>query len=191
MRSEDYQPTPPAQAHTEHTENTSTLVFIRELQHPPERVWAALTDADQIAKWAPYRPDRNLTEAGDVAIRMLDGSTPEVYQSVVQEVVANEKLQYSWGDSVLCWELAASASGTTLTLRHTVENPDWITPSAAGWHMCLDIAELMMDGIEIGPIIGEAAMAYGWTKLVEHYGSVLGKSLEPAEAERIFEERKP
>ncbi|MDP6415344.1 MAG: hypothetical protein QGG54_10045, partial [Gammaproteobacteria bacterium] len=40
---------------------------------------------------------RNLTETGDVSINMIDGSTPEVYESEVKEVIPNEVLEYSWG----------------------------------------------------------------------------------------------
>ena len=174
MQIEDYKPTAPAPAHVEHSENTSTLVYVRKLRQPPERVWAALTDAEQLPKWAPYRPSRNLTETGAVSINMIDGSTPEVYESEVKEVIPNEVLEYSWRESLLRWELAASESGTTLTLRQTVENPEWIPPSAAGWHMCLDIAEMLMDGNEIGPIIGEVATTYGWSMLAEYYGKLLG-----------------
>jgi hypothetical protein len=83
----------------------------------------------------------------------------------------------------LRWELAASESGTTLTLRYTVENPEWITPSAAGWHMCLDMAEKLMDGAEIGPIIGEVAESYGWSMLAEYYGKRLGEKSDDDGAE--------
>jgi len=173
MRTEDYQPGPPATVHTERSENRVTLVFVREFRHSPEKVWAALTDANQVAKWAPFGPSRNLTELGDVSLKMNDGSVPEVYASTVKQIVPNQKLEYSWGESVLSWEIAPSATGTTLTLRHTVENPDWINAAAAGWHICLDIAELLLDGYAIGPIIGKAAMEHGWTQLLEHYTKAL------------------
>ncbi len=102
MQIEDYKPTAPAPAHVEHSENTSTLVYVRKLRQPAERVWAALTDAEQLPKWAPYRPSRNLTETGAVSINMIDGSTPEVYESEVKEVIPNEVLEYSWGGKACC-----------------------------------------------------------------------------------------
>jgi hypothetical protein len=35
-------------------ENKWTLVFIRNLRHPPEKVWAALIDPAHLVKWTPY-----------------------------------------------------------------------------------------------------------------------------------------
>ena len=175
MRLEDYKPSEPAEVSCKSEEGKSTLVFVREIHHSPEKVWSAMIEAEKIPKWAPYAPDRDLDVTGPVNLRMIDGSEPELYESEVYEVVPVKKLKYSWGDSgVLCWELEPCAIGTKLTLRHTVENPEWIVPSAAGWHMCLDFAEILLDGYTLGPIVGEAVMQYGWPQLAEHYGEILG-----------------
>ena len=40
------------------------LVVVRELRHPPEMVWQALTDPAQLSEWAPFDADRNLADAG-------------------------------------------------------------------------------------------------------------------------------
>ena len=37
-----------------------TLVLVRELSHPPEKVWKALTDPEHLREWAPFDSDRNL-----------------------------------------------------------------------------------------------------------------------------------
>ena len=79
----------------------------------------------------------------------------------------------------MLWVLEATAEGTRLTLYHTVENPSWITPSAAGWHICLDMADLLLQGHEIGPLVGDAVMDAGWPALAEHYGRVLNMPLDP------------
>ena len=33
------------------------LVFVRDLRHPLEKVWAALTEPDQLREWAPFAAD--------------------------------------------------------------------------------------------------------------------------------------
>lgn len=184
MRLEDYKPSEPAQVSCEKSDGKSTLIFIRQISHSPAKVWSALTEAEKLPKWNPFKPDRNLTEPGPVTLRMIDGSTPEIYESEVYEVVPQKRLKFSWGDSgILDWQLEPSAEGTRLTLRHTVDDPKWITPSAAGWHMCLDFAELLLDGNDIGPVLGEAAMELGWEKLAKHYGEVLGQDVEKFETD--------
>ena len=176
MKLDDYKPSPPAEVECTSESGRTTLVFIRQLRHPPEKVWQAMTQAAKIAKWAPYEPSRDLDALGAVTLRMTDGSTPELYESEVLEIEEGKLVVYSWGsENTLRWELEGEARGTRLTLRHTVDDERWITPSAAGWHMCLDIAELQMDGHSIGPILAEAAMDYGWEELAVHYGEVLNR----------------
>ena len=31
-----------------------TLIFVRDFRHPPEAVWAALTDPAELDRWAPF-----------------------------------------------------------------------------------------------------------------------------------------
>lgn len=187
MRLEDYQPSEPCEVECFSESGKSTLVFVRYFHHEVEKVWSAITEPEKISHWAPFEPDRKLDSLGPVRLRMIDGSSPEYYDSEVLRAVENKTLEYSWGtEHKLCWELEVIAeerkdkgkeidkSSTKLTLRHTVDDPQWITPSAAGWHMCLDFVEILMDGYAIGPVLAEAAMEYGWEKLAKHYGNVLG-----------------
>ncbi len=44
---------------------------------------------------------------------------------------------------------------------------------AAGWHLCLDVAERLLDGDPVGPIRGEDAKNYGWDRLREEYAERL------------------
>ena len=176
MRLEDYKPSAPAEVECITESRQAALVFVRQLRHPPAKVWSAMTERTKIPKWAPYEPDRNLDALGPVSLKMIDGSTPEYYASEVLEIEEGRLLVYSWGsDNTLRWELEGNADGTRLTLRHTVQDERWITPSAAGWHMCLDFAEILMDGYAIGPVLAETAMKYGWEELARHYGEVLGR----------------
>jgi uncharacterized protein YndB with AHSA1/START domain len=151
-----------------------TLTFVRELRHSPEQVWAALTDPEQVGQWAPYTADRDLGTVGDATLTMIDG---DVAQDVAASVVRAERprlLEYSWGTDLLRWELAATESGTRLTLQHTVRERDWVPKVAAGWHLCLDVGELLLDGEPIGPIRGSDARNYGWEDLHDAYARKLG-----------------
>jgi uncharacterized protein YndB with AHSA1/START domain len=151
-----------------------TLVFVRELRHPPEKVWAALTQPAQLQKWSPYTADRDLGALGDATLTMIDGDTTEDLPASVSRAEPPLLLEYTLGTDRLRWELAATDSGTRLTLRHTLKDRDWVPKVAAGWHICLVVAEQQLDGQPIGPIRGEDARNYGWDELRAAYAEKLG-----------------
>ncbi len=151
------------------------LVFVRELRHPPEEVWSALTDPAQVAAWSPFTPDRDLSAVGDATLTMLDGGEAQDFQASVRRADRPTLLEYTWGTDVLRWELAATDGGTRLTLQHTLDDREWAPRTAAGWHLCLVVAEHLLGGDPIGPIIGDNARNYGWDELHEAYAEKLGE----------------
>jgi uncharacterized protein YndB with AHSA1/START domain len=152
-----------------------TLVFIRDLHHPPEKVWGALVEPEQLRQWSPYTADRSLDRAGDVTLTMLDGEKSEDLPGAVQRAEPPTLLEYTLGGDLLRWELAPTDGGTRLTLRHTVQDRTWMPKVAAGWHLCLVVAERLLDGRPIGPIVGEDAYSYGWQELHDAYGQLLDR----------------
>jgi hypothetical protein len=44
----------------------------------------------------------------------------------------------------------------------------------AGWHLCLDVAERLLDGQPVEPIRGQDAMNQGWQELHDAYAERLG-----------------
>jgi uncharacterized protein YndB with AHSA1/START domain len=163
-------------ADVEHrTEGTrSTLVFVRQLRHRPEKVWAALTDPAQLPQWAPFTADRNLGRLGDVTLTMTDRDHREDMPSRVTRCEPPTLLEYSWGTDVLRWQLEPTAEGTKLTLHHSTDDPTMVPKVAAGWHLCLAVADRLLAGTPVGPIVGESAMRYGWQALHDSYAEKLG-----------------
>jgi uncharacterized protein YndB with AHSA1/START domain len=158
-----------------------TLVFVRELRHPPEKVWDALTEQSQVGEWAPFTSDRDLDAPGDATLTMIDGDVSEELPAKVLRAERPTLLEYSWGDDRLRWELAPADSATKLTLRHTIADRDFVPKAAAGWHLCIDVMEHLLDGEPVGPIRGRDAMNHGWQELHDAYASVLHRS-QPGEA---------
>ena len=60
-------------------------------------------------------------------------------------------LEYTWGDDVLRWQLEPTRRGTRLTLLHTMDDHAMLPKVAAGWHICLDVADQAMSGNPIRP----------------------------------------
>src|SRR5262245_46325282 len=114
-----------------------TLVMQRDLRHPPAKVWAALTEPDRLKQWAPFLSDRDLGRSGAATLTMIDGDEEYALPATVQRAEPPHLLVYTWGEDLLRWELAATATGTRLTLRHTLADRSWAPKIAAGWHLCL------------------------------------------------------
>jgi uncharacterized protein YndB with AHSA1/START domain len=149
------------------------LVFVRDLRHPPEKVWAALTEPDQLAQWAPFLADRDLGTPGDATLTTADGDATYPQPATVRHAERPSLLEYSWGDGLLRWELTATESGTRLTLRHRIDSPDMAPMVAAGWHICLDVAGHLLDGDPVGPIRNREAKKFGWDELRAAYAERL------------------
>ncbi len=155
-----------------------TLVFTRALPQPPQRVWDVLTDPDQLRAWSPYTADRHLARIGEANLTMLDGMTSGNIPTTITHADAPRLLEYTWqldqfGRSVLRWELEPIPGGTRLTLRQTVRDAEWTPKIAAGWHLCLLVAERLLQGHPVKPIIGETAYAFGWQTLRDAYAARL------------------
>jgi len=147
-----------------------TLVFVKDLRHPPEKVWAALTEPAQLSGWAPYTADR---DPGDATLTMIDGYRSADLPVSVTRADRPVLLEHTWGGDVLRWELAASGTGTRLTLRHTLDDRASAPKMAAGWHLCLLVAEHLLDGRPIPPIRGAEANNFGWDELHDRYAEKL------------------
>jgi len=169
-----FEPSPLAEVDCRASDDRWTLVFVRDLRHPPAKVWSALTDPAQLSEWAPFIADRDLGTIGDATLTMIDGETTVDMPASVRRVEPPHLLEYSWGTDVLRWELTATGNGTRLTLSHTLDDRDWLPKVAAGWHLCLDVAERLLDGTPIGPIRGNDAKNYGWDELHDSYAARLG-----------------
>ena len=153
-----------------------TLVFVRDVGHPPAKVWMALTDPAQLGEWAPFTSDRDLGSVGDATLTMIDGDSSEDLAASVRRAEPPTLLEYTWGSDVVRWELEATDSGTRLTLRHTLDDPDLIPKVAAGWHLCLVVADRLLEGRPVGPIRGEDARNYGWEELHDAYAERLANA---------------
>ncbi|MGH3344260.1 MAG: SRPBCC family protein [Carbonactinosporaceae bacterium] len=174
MNQSAFDPGPLAEVECRASGDRWTLVFLRDLPHPPERVWAALTDPEQLREWSPFTADRDLGAIGAATVTMIDGDRSVDMPASVSHAEKPALLEYTWGTDLLRWELAATDSGTRLTLRHTLTNLEWVPKVTAGWHICLVVAERFLDGNPVGPIVGENAKNYGWGELHDAYAESLG-----------------
>src|SRR5258708_11823623 len=150
-----------------------TLVLVRELRHPPEKVWQALTDPAQLREWAPFDADRNLGTIGPVKLSTVRAPAPLVSETSVKRAEAPRLLEYSWGENDIRWELEPLANGTRLTLWHNIGRR-FVSMGAAGWHICFDVLDRFLAGHPIGRIVGGDAMKFEWQRLNAEYAKRFG-----------------
>ncbi len=174
MTAADYDPGPLCEVACEPAGQRWTLQLTRDVDHPANRVWGLVSDPEQLRRWAPYTADRTLDQTG--AVQLVDNHVVDGPRTPAQvlECEPPAVLEHSWEVDVLRWELSSNGAGTTVSLRHTLDERHLVPEVAAGWHICLDVAAALLDGEPFGPVLGEDAMAYGWRSLAERYAEVLG-----------------
>ncbi len=66
--SEQYSQGPPSGAQIRKDGEMWTLILVRDLRHPPERVWQALTGPAHLREWATLDADGSLGAVGTVKL---------------------------------------------------------------------------------------------------------------------------
>jgi len=174
---ESYQPGAASGAEVKKDGEKWTLVLVRDLSHPPARVWEALTDPEQLREWAPYDSDRNLGTTGTAKLTTVGAPTAMVSETQVKRADAPRVLELDWGGQDLRWELEPLGSGTRLTLWHSIDRR-FISMGAAGWHICLDVMDRFVAGRPIGRMVGMETMKFGgWQRLNAEYAKQFGVEL--------------
>jgi hypothetical protein len=151
-----------------------TLILVRELHHSPEKVWLALTDPAHLREWAPFDADGSLALAGTtVKLTTVGVPTPQVSETKVTRADAPRVLEYNWGGNDIRWELEVCGGGTRLTLWHDIDRR-FISMGAAGWHLCCDVLDYLLNGTPIGRIVAGDAMQFDWPRLNAEYARQFG-----------------
>jgi uncharacterized protein YndB with AHSA1/START domain len=171
-----YQPGPAAGADIHKEGDNWTLVLVRELRHPPTKVWQALTEPEHLREWAPFDADKSLASTGTVKLSTVGAPAPQVSETVVKRAEPPKLLQYSWGDNDLRWQLEPLGKGTRLTLWHNIDRR-YISWGAAGWHICFDVLDAHLAGEPLGRMVGMQTMKFdGWQRLQKEYAQQFATS---------------
>src|ERR1700722_484593 len=129
--SETYSPGAASGAEVRKDGDKWTLVLVRELSHPPAKVWNALTDPEQLREWAPFDSSRNLGTVGAATLTTVGAPAAHVTETAVTRADAPKLLEFSWGGQDIRWQLEPLAGGTRLTLWHSIDRR-FISMGAAG-----------------------------------------------------------
>jgi uncharacterized protein YndB with AHSA1/START domain len=134
---------------------TRTLVIEKEMPHPPEKIWRALTQGPLIKEWLM---DNDFEPV--VGHRFQFRSTPVpnwdgIIDSQVLVIEPNKKLSYSWGtmgmESVVTWTLTPTDAGTRLRMEQSGFGPDQDAAYKGanyGWQKFIGNMERVVAGLE-------------------------------------------
>lgn len=170
MTARPYSPGPAYAKIVEREGENWTLVLTRDMKHPPQMVWDALTDPAQLRAWAPFDADGNLGKAGArVKLTTVGAPGPHVVETTITKADPPKALEFNWGGGDLRWELSPNGKGTRLSLWASI-NRKYIAMGAAGWHVCLDVLDRALGDDPIPRIVGPEAMNFeGWRRLNAEY----------------------
>ena len=127
--------------------NRPKLRFERHFAHPPERVWRAITDTDELANWFPSEhPFEPTTE-----------DPPNL-------------LEATWYGGTIRFELSAEGDGTVLVFSHEFDARETAARDAAGWDSCFARLTALLDGEPLGEKESLETWPYMHEVYVERFG---------------------
>jgi uncharacterized protein YndB with AHSA1/START domain len=132
-----------------------TLVIEKEMPHPPEKVWRALTRGPLIQEWLL---DNDFQPVVGHRFQFRSPPVPNwdgVIDSEVLVVEPNRKLSYRWNslglESVVVWTLVATSGGTIVRMEQSGFRPDQeanYRGANHGWRNFIGRLERVVAGIQ-------------------------------------------
>jgi len=130
-------------------EGRAVIRFERQLRHPVERVWAAITEPGEVVGWLAHRVNIELRIGGDLVLWLGDSrSSDPVWKGTITQLEPLQLLEAVFDDgSILRFELSPSATGSKLSFSDTRPvNKRSRNSVAAGWHLRMDQLPDHLDG---------------------------------------------
>jgi uncharacterized protein YndB with AHSA1/START domain len=108
-----------------------------------ERVWHAISNAEEISAWMKFPTQLDPRVGGKIHIEFsAEGSL----EGIVCNLEPQHLLIYTWGDSLVNWRLEGDAAATKLHFSHVGVRPELLAGLGAGWHAFLDQLEDHLTG---------------------------------------------
>jgi uncharacterized protein YndB with AHSA1/START domain len=150
--------------------------FARPYAAAPARLWAALTEPGQLARWFEATGG-DLRAGGTFAIR-FPGDPPYEKTGRILRCARGRSFTITWIDpphpeARLCVELCQDGDNTTLALAHGPLPRELAADYGLGWHSYLDRLAAFLGG-------GAATDRGGQARLLAHYAAQAAALALPA-----------
>jgi uncharacterized protein YndB with AHSA1/START domain len=132
-----------------------SVVIEREMAHPPEKVWRALTQGALLEEWL-MKNDFQPVVGHRFSFRAAPAPNwSGVIECEVLVVDPNSRLSYSWGTlgskSVVAWTLTPTKDGTHLRMEQSGFGPDQdanYKGATYGWKKFIGNLERLVGGMD-------------------------------------------
>ena len=121
------------------------LRFTRELGHPQEKVWRAITQPEHLSAWFPQRISGDWVVGGKLVFSSPEGLGPDFHGEVLA-CQPPSVLEFTWGTDTIRLELEPAGEGCRVTLLDTFGELGKAARDAAGWDECVDRLARHLDG---------------------------------------------
>jgi uncharacterized protein YndB with AHSA1/START domain len=157
------------------------LRFERLLRHPPDKVWAAVTEPDQMRHWFPASVETDLVIGAPMRFRFEgdDDATPDpMKDGEILELDPPKVYAFRWNEDVLRFELLPQDEGCLLVFTHALAGGALgrlaAGRNAAGWDTCLDSLDASLAERETPPAGEFAEAPAGMIERIEAYVGEFG-----------------
>ena len=137
------------------TATTHTLVIEREMPHPPQKIWRALTEGPLIEEWLLKNDFQPVVGHRFQFRRAPMANWNGVIECEVLEVEPTSRLSYGWGslglETVVAWTLTPTVGGTLLRMEQSgfpTEEGANFKGAKYGWRSFIDKLERVAGGLK-------------------------------------------
>jgi uncharacterized protein YndB with AHSA1/START domain len=134
---------------------TRSVVIEREMPHPPEKIWRALTEGSLIKEWLM---DNDFQPVVGHKFKFRSTPVPNwdgIIDSEVLIVEPNKKLSYSWGtmgmENSVVWTLVPTSGGTLVRMEQSGFRPEQeanYKGAQYGWQRFIGSLERVVAGLQ-------------------------------------------
>ena len=145
-----------------------SLSIERRFAHPPEKVWRVITDRELLKQWFPCDVVGDWKVGAQLEfifpLEQHSGTTEEDLHGEVLAVDEPNLLHFRWGRHAMKFELTPDGDGCLFRLSESFDDKAWGARNAAGWEMCIQNIDLVLDGVAVAKFAAEV-----WRDKFDHY----------------------
>lgn len=141
-------------------------------------MWRILTERELLKQWFPCDVEGEWGVGAELRFIFLrgegEGLSEEELSGEVLAVDQPRLLEFRWGTHLLKYELTADGDGCRFRLSESFEDSSLGARNAAGWEMCLENLDLLLEGGALVKFVVDV-----WSAKFKHYGAKFEATFGP------------